>query len=85
MADLTVTLHSDGGRQTARVLDVSPTGVKVAVEDEPAVDARITLQTARRAFDGHVRWVDGGRLGLSFDRPLSKSEQSELAGLGWGF
>ncbi len=79
-SSLSITI--DGLKGLAQIVDVSERGLQVVVRDGLPVGRQVTLVAPRFRLVGVVRWCRADRAGLLLDRPLTSSEQAELAG-GW--
>lgn len=62
----------DGRSETLIISDLSANGCRVYSDEMILrVGQRLTLQPAKfEGISGQVRWVDGKRAGIAFDRPL---------------
>lgn len=79
-----VTIRALGKDLSVKVLDVSQTGVKVAIPDGLPEGAAAMLVTPRFQVGATVRWSQAGKVGLTLDRKLGSGEQTELSGMSWG-
>jgi hypothetical protein len=61
------TLHQDGRAWGCKVVDVSPGGAKIRIDERLTIDSRVMLTIDRRGdFAGEVRWQDENSAGLRF-------------------
>lgn len=75
-----VTLLAGGARIAAPLLDVSSTGMKVAVKAGLPEGSTLKVEGGRLTMDATVCWSRAGHVGLILDRQLSEAEQAELSG-----
>jgi hypothetical protein len=61
------TLHQDGRAWPCKVVDVSPGGAKIRIDERLTIDSRVMLTIDRRGdFPGKVRWQDENLAGICF-------------------
>jgi hypothetical protein len=73
------TLLDDAGHRRVHLLDVSRTGVLGHAASPPAPGARVGLDCGGEVSSALVRWSDGPRFGLEFDRPLAADRMERIA------
>jgi hypothetical protein len=69
LSRIPVTVELQGRKVAGKIVDISRTGLRFAVEQVfvPAVGATITIRCAQiGAIEGTVRWRRNGELGVSF-------------------
>jgi PilZ domain len=60
-------LHQDGCTLECKVVDVSPGGAKIRIDERLTIDSRVMLTIARIGdFSGEVRWQDENFAGARF-------------------
>ena len=73
------TLLGADGQMRVHLLDVSRTGVLGHAASPPAPGARVQLDCAGQVSRARVRWIDGPRFGLEFERPLHADRMEHIA------
>lgn len=67
----TAVLEFRARKHVVRLINISPSGAMVIFPHIPNIGERLTLQLLDRgSVSAQVRWVKGGRIGLSFTAPL---------------
>jgi methyl-accepting chemotaxis protein len=67
----TAVLEFRGRKHVIRLVNISSSGAMVIFPHTPNIGERLLLQLLDRGLvSAQVRWVKGGRIGLSFDAPL---------------
>ncbi|SDY93720.1 PilZ domain-containing protein [Jannaschia faecimaris] len=82
-SDSDITLIISGLKLTVRLLDVSETGLKVALAQAFPSGTAVTVQAARFDLSGIVRWSTEKETGILLSGPLKSDQQAELAGMSW--
>lgn len=68
----TAALEFRGRRHVVRLVNVSESGAMVIFQHQPNIGELLSLQLLDRGnVPAQVRWVKDGRIGLSFDPPVS--------------
>ncbi|CTQ50548.1 PilZ domain-containing protein [Jannaschia donghaensis] len=80
-ADVTVVIC--GLQLTIPLIDVSETGMKLALAYEFPPDTAITIQSARLHLHGVVSWSTQFETGVRLLQPLGKADLGELAQIAW--
>jgi hypothetical protein len=66
----TAALEFRGRRHVVRLVNLSPSGAMIIFAHQPNIGERLVLQLLDRGHvPAQVRWVKGGRVGLSFEVP----------------
>jgi PilZ domain-containing protein len=67
----TAVLDFRGRKHVIRLVNISESGAMVIFPHIPNIGERLTVQLLDRGLvSAQVRWVKGGRIGLSFTAPL---------------
>ena len=67
----TAVLDFRGRKHVIRLVNISESGAMVIFPHTPNIGERLTVQLLDRGLvSAQVRWVKGGRIGLSFTAPL---------------
>lgn len=74
------TIRAMGADKSAKLQDVSETGIRASVKGGLPEGASVTLVTPRFQVAATVRWSRGDTIGLTLTRKLSAGEQTELSG-----
>jgi hypothetical protein len=73
------TFTGAGPAARMHLLDVSATGALAHAHEPPARGARLRIECLGVARGATVKWSEGKRFGLLFDRPLTADEVDRLA------
>lgn len=82
-SNATITLVIGGLILSVALLDVSESGLKIALDQPFPQGTKVRIEAARFSITGQMRWASGREAGLTLDAPLSVSDQAELAGMAW--
>ncbi len=72
-------LFSGPSGRRIHLLDVSNTGALAHAQEPPAKGERVRVECLGLVREASVRWSEGKRFGLLFDRPLSPAQLQMLA------
>lgn len=72
-------LVRDGASLRIHLLDVSETGALAHAQEPTAAGARVRVECEGVVREASVRWCEGPRFGLVFDRPLLPQQVAMLA------
>jgi hypothetical protein len=74
-------LVADGRARRVHLLDVSAAGALVHAQEPVAKGAQVRVECAGVVRDAAVRWSEGKRFGLLFERQLSAEQVGALAAI----
>lgn len=73
------TLVREGVRLRMHLLDISETGALAHSPEPPSARSRVQVECEGVLRTASVRWSEGKRFGLLFDRPLLAADLDKLA------
>jgi hypothetical protein len=74
------TLERDGASLRIHLLDISESGALAHAHQPPPDRSRVRVECEGLVRTASVRWSEGKRFGLLFDRPLLGAEVERLTG-----
>ncbi|WP_179379617.1 PilZ domain-containing protein [Jannaschia marina] len=83
LSESQITVEIAGTRRSVWLLDVSETGMKIALAGSLPPGTPLKVEAARISLAAVVRWSDERAVGVELDRGLSTGEVAELSGLAW--
>jgi hypothetical protein len=73
------TLVREGATLRIHLLDVSATGALAHAQEPPPARSQVEVRCADLVRTASVRWSEGKRFGLLFDRPLLDADLDAIA------